>query len=329
MKSSDIRATIIVIFGAIMFLQFVPSAFVTSARGASLTKVASFSNHTAPVTEVRFAPGQHQLASATKAGAVYLWDYQSGERISKISFLEHNTTGDWFPKAGIQYFMKALGWNPLASPIVALSYAPKDHQRLAVGYDFETTARIFNPTRGAQRQTFPAPSGTIDLEFSPEGVFLSIISEKLTVWNTKSGKVHRKISGPRFRNDILPVDLEYSPRGKYLAVSWLNGEVVWWKARTGKMVQSINLAEKQYEGDVSTNIKAIDIHPSARRLLAITWDEQFEVWSFPEGKRLFTQEIPGDYHPQDIEYSPQGNIFAIAQGKEISFWESKTRKLLL
>jgi WD40 repeat protein len=139
MKSSDIRAIIIVIFGSIMFLLFVPAVFVTSARGASLTKVASFSNHTAPVTEVRFAPGQNQLASATNAGAVHLWNYKSGERISKISFLEHNTTGDWFPEAGIQYFMKALGWNPLASPITALSYAPKDHKKLAVGYDFETT----------------------------------------------------------------------------------------------------------------------------------------------------------------------------------------------
>jgi WD40 repeat protein len=177
-------------------------------------------------------------------------------------------------------------------------------------------------------QTYPAIAGTDDLAFSPEGVFLSVISEKLTVWNTKNGKVHREISGPRFNNDILPEDLEYSPRGKYLVVSWLNGEVVWWKARTGKMAQSIKLAKKEYEGDVSTNVQAIDVHPTGRRLIAVTWAEAVQIWSFPKGNRLFKKRIPGGL-PTDVEYSPQGNVFAISQGKEISFWESKTRKLLL
>ncbi|MFB6346899.1 MAG: WD40 repeat domain-containing protein [bacterium] len=308
----------------------------TFVKAATVEKIVSFSDHPAPVTEVQFAPGTNTVVSGTKSGGVYLWNRTKNKKVNHFPFLEYNSMGDWLPSTAVQYFMKALGWNPLASPVNALSFHPRSSDVLAVGHDFETKTRIFNLKTSKQLQSFETYDGTTDLEFSPEGVFLAILDwRQINVWNTRSHKIHRTLKDKRLhaKNDtagILPLDLTYSPKGKFLAVSFTDGDLVFWKTQAGKKIKTVNVADTKNSNEIfsSVNVEAIDISPSGQHLVTVDWQNKLKLWSFPEGKKINTKKISSDNLFTDVAFSPQGNVFAVTKGKKLSLWSVKSLKRL-
>jgi RNA polymerase sigma factor (sigma-70 family) len=265
-------------------------------------KLRQLRGHKHFVNAVAFSPDGKTLASA-EVETIYLWDVATGKEIRRIE------------KSG--WIKHRLAFSPDGKTLA--STAPGN----------ETVIRLWDVATGKPLQ--PAgPDGVVRaLAFSPDGRFVATgcwlgNDYPLRLWDASTGKP--LWTCPREQVDFIN-RVVFTPDGKGLFSSAIDGMVRLWDARTGKEIRQYPIPE------CGKTVVELALSPDGQRLTAIgqSKDDAYTVvvWDVRAGKRLLQRE---GRHPSFLNipsFSADAKIIAEPKGKTLRLYEVATGQLLL
>jgi WD40 repeat protein/serine/threonine protein kinase len=230
--------------------------------------------------EVRFSPdgkqlvvlsSPHELVSEDDEGisTVKIWDLASRKALMTLDKLP------------------ALIHAPAFSP---------DGKRLTFPHFVEYAVRVVNTNTGQQVLNCNYGGEFVCYAtFSPDGKSLAICGNKNpTIWDASTGE--KKATYQTAAH--LGTYLAYSPDGRYLAMTSLEGLIELWDTGTGQKVNTF----KGHAGEVNS----IAFSPDGTRLASAGSDGTLRVWDATgriAGKPIFKNESSTDY----VDLSPDGH----------------------
>ena len=211
--------------------------------------------HTGGLRALAFSPCGQRLASGDRAGAVILWDTQTGEAEQRMQ------TG--------------------SEPVCSLSFSG-DGARLASGSGIGSI-RVWNTTTGALLRTLQAPEAWVfTVHFSPtDNRILAVMAcGTLTLWDVDSGEVMRSFAGSD--------SAVFSPDGRTIATASADErEVLLIDVESGALRSTLFghqrcvLALSFSSGD-------------GGKLASVSFDGTCKVWDSSTGALLRTIELGTD-----------------------------------
>ena len=231
----------------------------------------SFVGHDVDVNGVAFSSDGSMLATTGDDGAAKVWDPTSGEELGSFQGPE--------------------------GPVVGPSFSP-DGALVAAAWVAEGTVYIWDPTTGRIVKTIESVPEPFATSFSPDGRRLVIAPLDLpvaVVVDARTGEEMFSLEGHEF--DIRDVD--WSPDGRWIATSSLEGAVQIWDASNGELRFTLF-----HDGSVAN----ADWSPDSTRL--VTGSSDATVWEITGagGRELFSlaaQDL--DAGIQGVAFSPDGD----------------------
>jgi WD40 repeat protein/tRNA A-37 threonylcarbamoyl transferase component Bud32 len=263
--------------------------------------------HAEAVTSVVFSPDGKRLASASRDGAVKVWDAASGQ--------------------------ETLTLNGCTS----VAFSP-DGKRLASASE-DKTVKVSDAVTGQELLTLKGHTGwVLSVAFSPDGKRLASASEDKTVkvWDAATGQEIQNLR--RQSNPDAVFSVTYSPDGKRLAGATSNGGTVW-DAASGEEVFSLPEAEYSvaYSPDgrqlasggrlitlgYATNghelrtlkghtgyVASVAYSPDGKRLASGSFDKTVKVWDIASDE--MARRLKGTGHIHNVAFSPDSKRLASA-----------------
>ncbi|MCS7217226.1 MAG: WD40 repeat domain-containing protein [Candidatus Bipolaricaulota bacterium] len=307
----------------------IPAHAVLSADGRLLA--VSYFN-----TERLKLPEEEMLRFA-EPDQVTVWDLQEGRRVATLA-LPHLKTealaispdgrfvacGSWYGE--LHLWEVATGervrtWRSSdpkrseASP-ECLAFAP-DARLLAIGWN--DAVELWETESGVPYRTLIVPTKKTmilnSIAFSPDGRFLAWGGTgALFVWDVPLGEVTYAFVGSGF---WAVVKMEFSPDGRYLAVTTEDGAVVLWDVPSGVVVRRL----EGHEG-----LQYLAFHPEGRILAVGSYKKGVvRFWDIETGglHRVFLQ----DGHVRALAFSPDGRGLAVASERTLGLWDVESGEL--
>ena len=179
---------------------------------SSRTPQTNWSAHSEMIRVITFSPGGTQLATASVANHVCVWNLATQELIHQFG--------------------------PLKNPITCLAFSPDGHKLMASGTS--DTISVFDLVQGREQTPLTFRGGwAMDLAFSPDGALLAAISGQkasVNLVDAHSGKLRTVLSGPV----QAMFGLAYSPDGRTLATGLNTKGVILWNPDTSQQIMNLS-----------------------------------------------------------------------------------------
>ncbi|KAG2358617.1 WD40-repeat-containing domain protein, partial [Suillus spraguei] len=136
----------------------------------------------------------------------------------------------------------------------------------------------------------------------------------LRLWDLKTGDVLKKMEG--HRNWVW--SLAVSRDGQLIASGDRDGKVIIWHGETGESLNKLINAH-------SDRIRSLDFSPDGKVLASGSWDQTTKLWNTKTWQQQADPIGCGD-SVNCVQYSPSGELLAIATDGNIQIYNSGTRK---
>ena len=210
------------------------------------------------ISDIAFSPSSEILATAAKAGGIYLWNLtnqqpnvgiipQSGDgSISAVTFSPHgNILASGTSDGTVQLWNVANVLKPkllstvrrtLASPVLSIAFS-KGGNTLASGGNPIQIWDVTNPARPVLRDSLPAGPGSIIVSsaISADGSTAASADTdgRINLWSLAQLRETRSLPGVTGGGIS---SLVFSPDGSILATADLDGSTFLWNVATGKLI---------------------------------------------------------------------------------------------
>lgn len=162
------------------------------------------------MTSISFSPDGKQVASASWAKTIIVWDVGSGSVVNEL--------------VGHRYFATCVSFSP-------------DGKNIASG-SVDSTVIIWDAVLGTIVRKLEAHTGDVtSISFSPDGKQLASASRDMSiiVSDVDSGSVVHRLEG----HTSLVTSVSFSPDGKQLASGSTDNTVIIWDAASGSIAQRL------------------------------------------------------------------------------------------
>ncbi|AGA31431.1 WD40 repeat-containing protein [Singulisphaera acidiphila DSM 18658] len=168
--------------------------------------------HESPVEGVAYAPDGRTVASASRDGAVMIWDLASRRSRRVVT-------------------RTVAGFSSVA-------FSP-DGSRLVVG-GLADGVKVLDPVTGETLATLAKSFGAVrDVTFSPDGASVAVGGDNglIQIWNLDSGQLTRTLRG----HVGLVANLAFAPDGRSLASAGIEDGAILWDLDTGRIRQRLQV----------------------------------------------------------------------------------------
>lgn len=311
----------------------------------TLEEVKLISGHLNSVYSVKFNPDDTKLISCSRDTTIRIWDFNSGNELSKIftgarGLADVDISPDGKKIIFCSWYLKESGVNGLISlydfetnekiwttdynthPLVAVKFSA-DGERFAVG-SWEANASIWELGNLSNPKIFDFSdvkeySAVDNIAFSPDGKFIAVATKNATprVWEIETGKLVYELRG----HQKPVISIAYSMDGKQLYTSGNDATIIIWNAESGKKISRIFGHED--------NVSSISTSPDGKYFITSSADKTVRLWNAENGLEF---SDPNGRH-KDIMYafdlSDDGKILATGgPDSTLSIWNAETGKLI-
>jgi WD40 repeat protein/transcriptional regulator with XRE-family HTH domain len=248
--------------------------------------------HTNRVRSLAYRPDGKQLATLGYDGALKVWDAASGKELLTIPL------SDLIDRMNSGVNVQAGG----------VSYSP-DGKRLV--YNDANATKIIDATSGAEILSLaPANTATLDAAFSPDGTQLAVLSDKIRIFDSSTGKLFIELltnSGGNGR-------IAFSPDGRRIGSAGGDDATVW-DVITGRKLVSFS------GHGVGVGLNGISFSPDGKWLATSGNDATIKAWDSETGSEIFT--LAGHTGPTfGVSFSPDGQYLATSSvDRTVKVWE--------
>ncbi len=282
------------------------------------------------VNRLTWPPSGNEIAAATGANIVSIWDMQKAALIYNIPTLDQwvndiswSKTG-WIvsANAGSLHSGSIQAWKyPEVTPVVTLqrdyalrtvSWSPNGTYLAFAGHT--TTVEVWNPftLRQVSHYAYPALGllGINRVKWSATGTLLACATDDGTVhvWEALTGKRKTIYHGHQLR----AIDIAWSPDERYITSASADKTVQVWEALTGRTIQI-------YEGHTG-EVEAVDWSLQGKYIASGGADYTLQVWEALTGK-LVAKYTGIDSTIEAVLWSSDSTRIAIGTNKQgIEIW---------
>ncbi|KAH6884896.1 kinase-like domain-containing protein [Thelonectria olida] len=185
----------------------------------------------------------------------------------------------------------------------------------------QTTSPTLTGISFRLQQKLPAGFwGRICVDFSPDGQYLAVGSEKSqpTIWETSTGSIWKTLTPPFNHVGKSMLSVAFSPDGQLLATS-MNDTAVSWEVETG-------LVCRIFAGHSQT-VSCVAFSPDGKLVATASMDSTAKLWDTETGTLHLTLSIPGE-HVSKVTFSPDGrSVATLSSDRTARIWDTTTGNL--
>jgi WD40 repeat protein len=248
--------------------------------------------HTATVYAATFSSDGRMIVSASRDGALRLWDASTGKPIGKPLITRGGT-------------VRGAAFNPDGTMVASA------HRDGAVRrWDTGTGSPIGEPMRG---HTLPVEG----VAFSPAGHMIASVSEDGMVrrWNADTGA---PIGEPMVGHRDQVEGVAFSPDGRMIASASEDGTVRRWNADTGAPIGEPMVGHRD-------QVEGVAFSPDGRMIASASEDGTVRRWNADTGAPIGEPMVGHRDQVEGVAFSPDGKLIASASlDHTVRLWDNAT-----
>jgi RNA polymerase sigma factor (sigma-70 family) len=311
-----------------------PTMVFDLATGRELPLLRSVETN---VFAIAFAPDGKTLATAGTGRAIWLWDAETGKRLTPqdghtgiVASLALSPDGKTLASVAsdVEVWLWDLGtgkprarYRSPAAGFSAAAFAP-DGRTLAVTAN-DAFVRILDVSTGKELRRLEGVPTQTAISFSPDGKLLAAVSRGdglIRIWDLSTGKLFHQLKAlpPPRGSQPWFICLGFSPDGKYLATGAFGDSACIWSMATGKLVR--HLPGHDYW------VSSLSFSPDGRILATTSFDCAIRLWEVASGKER--RRIEGHAkRVQSVAFAPDGRHLASGSDDQtVRVWDIWTGK---
>lgn len=242
------------------------------------------------VEGISFSPDSRQILTVG-GGSVIIWSSETHSKIAEGKFPNSSESGSYIGVfhpdgtsvvTGSEVRIARL-WNAKNLRSIAKLEHTEPHPRDTIVDDaafsadgkyvvtacYDTTARLWDASRGTPLHVFKHDGGVFAVSFSPDGkrIVTACSDRTARIWDTQNGQLLRQLKG--HENQVSRA--VFSPDGTLVATGSDDYTARLWHASTGEEIRIF----KGHEDRLSS----VSFSPNGKQVLTSSWDTTARIWN--------------------------------------------------
>jgi WD40 repeat protein len=252
------------------------------------------------IVKIAFSKDGKSLALGCFDGVIRIWDVLTGKQTKTLAIPEQQPQPAW-------QFMNLVLFSPDGTKLLTTG-AGEDGLRL---WDVATGKLIWSIKVTDNSQA----------AFSPDGRILVAGGWSLSFRDLATGQEQRGVSvepDPKQSGLTVINSLSFSPDGKILATTHLDGLIRFWDAVSASEIRKL----RGHDGAVWT----VRFSPNGKWAVSGATDNTIRVWDVLTGKEVL--KLGQDAWVRHVEFSPNGKTILASGSTEALLWDARPRQPL-